>query len=53
MLRQAWAGRFWRGTARLGRDKFRGLWESTDGLIQVDYGSRIGLGSREYRLIEV
>lgn len=36
-----------------GEDKFRGLWESTRGDIQVEYGEKIGLGSRDYRLIEI
>jgi uncharacterized Fe-S center protein len=36
-----------------GADKFKGVWEDTEGLIQIDYGSRIGLGNRNYRLIEV
>jgi uncharacterized Fe-S center protein len=36
-----------------GRDKFLGVWESTLGHIQVDYGEKIGLGNKKYRLIEV
>lgn len=36
-----------------GRDKFRGVWESTQGSIQMDYGEKIGLGKKEYRLIEI
>ncbi|MDD1719123.1 MAG: DUF362 domain-containing protein [Methanoregulaceae archaeon] len=36
-----------------GEDKFRGVWESTDGLIQVRYGQEIGLGSGSYELIEI
>jgi len=36
-----------------GQDKFQGVWESTLGHIQVEYGSSIGLGNREYKLIEV
>lgn len=36
-----------------GADKFLGVWESTLGNIQVDYGARIGLGNREYRLVEI
>ena len=36
-----------------GKDKFHGLWEYTDGLYQVKYGSRIGLGNSDYRLIEI
>jgi uncharacterized Fe-S center protein len=36
-----------------GEDKFRGVWENTNGLIQVEYGEEIGLGRKGYRLIEV
>jgi uncharacterized Fe-S center protein len=36
-----------------GEDKFQGLWEYTDGLYQVKYGARIGLGNTDYRLIEI
>lgn len=36
-----------------GKDKFKGVWENTDGLIQIDYGAQIGLGNKDYRLIEV
>ena len=36
-----------------GKDKFKGLWEYTDGLYQVKYGERIGLGNSDYRLIEI
>ncbi len=36
-----------------GKDKFQGVWENTLGNLQVDYGARIGLGSKDYRLIEV
>ncbi len=36
-----------------GEDKFLGLWESTRGNIQTEYGEKIGLGSRDYRLIEI
>ena len=36
-----------------GKDKFRGVWESTLGNIQIDYGAEIGLGNKDYRLIEV
>jgi uncharacterized Fe-S center protein len=36
-----------------GKDKFQGLWEYTDGLYQVKYGERIGLGNSDYRLIEI
>ena len=36
-----------------GADKFLGVWESTLGNIQLDYGEEIGLGNKEYRLIEI
>jgi len=36
-----------------GKDKFLGVWENTLGNIQVDYGDEIGLGHKEYRLIEI
>jgi hypothetical protein len=36
-----------------GEDKFKGLWEYTDGLYQVKYGAQIGLGNSDYRLIEI
>jgi uncharacterized Fe-S center protein len=36
-----------------GKDKFKGLWEYTDGLYQVKYGAQIGLGNSDYKLIEI
>jgi uncharacterized Fe-S center protein len=36
-----------------GKDKFLGIWESTLGNIQLDYGAKIGLGNKEYRLVEI
>ena len=36
-----------------GKDKFLGVWESTLGNIQLDYGAKIGLGNKEYRLVEI
>ena len=36
-----------------GEDKFRGVWENTHGTLQLDYGAWIGLGRKEYRLIEI
>ncbi|RQW78051.1 MAG: DUF362 domain-containing protein [Methanothrix sp.] len=36
-----------------GKDKFLGVWESTLGNVQLDYGDEIGLGRKKYRLIEV
>ncbi|PWR71475.1 DUF362 domain-containing protein [Methanospirillum lacunae] len=36
-----------------GEHKFTGLWAKVDGEHQIRYGERMGLGSREYRLVEV
>jgi uncharacterized Fe-S center protein len=36
-----------------GEDKFQGVWESTLGRVQLDYGYEIGLGSKDYCLEEV
>ncbi len=36
-----------------GMDKFLGVWESTLGNIQLDYGETIGLGNKGYSLIEI
>jgi uncharacterized Fe-S center protein len=36
-----------------GNDKFLGVWKNTLGNIQVDYGAEIGLGNKDYRLIEI
>jgi len=36
-----------------GKDKFKGTWENTDGLIQVRYAEELGLGSSEYKLISI
>jgi uncharacterized Fe-S center protein len=36
-----------------GQDKFKGLWENTEGLYQIEYGEAIGLGSSRYKLVEV
>ncbi len=36
-----------------GKDKFNGVWENTMGMLQVNYGAKIGLGNKDYRLIEV
>ncbi|VVB71930.1 Ketoisovalerate oxidoreductase subunit VorD [uncultured archaeon] len=36
-----------------GMDKFLGVWENTLGNIQIEYGDEIGLGSKEYRLVEI
>jgi uncharacterized Fe-S center protein len=34
-------------------DKFLGVWENTQGNIQVNYAEKIGLGKKDYRLIEI
>jgi uncharacterized Fe-S center protein len=36
-----------------GKDKFLGVWENTIGQIQLDYGDKIGLGCKDYKLIEI
>ncbi|MFH1035202.1 MAG: DUF362 domain-containing protein [Pseudomonadota bacterium] len=36
-----------------GTDKFKAVWEHTQGLIQITYGEEIGLGSSQYELIEI
>jgi uncharacterized Fe-S center protein len=36
-----------------GKDKFKGLWDYTDGLYQVKYGAKLGLGNSDYDLIEI
>lgn len=36
-----------------GEDKFRGVWEKIDGRVQLNYGEEIGLGSRDYELINI
>ncbi|MDD3041547.1 MAG: DUF362 domain-containing protein [Methanosarcinaceae archaeon] len=36
-----------------GEDKFRGVWKKIDGTRQLEYGEEIGLGSRDYELIEL
>lgn len=36
-----------------GEDKFKGIWDYTDGNYQIAYAARIGLGDASYRLIEV
>ncbi len=36
-----------------GEDKFKGVWDYTDGGYQIAYAARIGLGDASYRLIEV
>ena len=36
-----------------GENKFTGVWSKVDGEHQIEYGEKIGLGSRKYNLIEV
>jgi len=36
-----------------GEDKFKGVWRNVDGRRQLEYGEEIGLGTRDYELIEV
>jgi uncharacterized Fe-S center protein len=36
-----------------GEDKFKGLWENVDGHIQLEYGQQIGLGCKDYELIDI
>ncbi|WP_424356736.1 DUF362 domain-containing protein [Methanocella sp. MCL-LM] len=36
-----------------GDDKFEGTWEKTKGLVQIQYGESIGLGSSKYTLKEI
>lgn len=36
-----------------GKDKFRGVYPDIDWTVQINYGEKIGLGSREYELIKV
>ena len=37
----------------IGTDKFRGTWPMIDGTHQLKYGEEIGVGRREYKLIEI
>ncbi|MDK2891697.1 DUF362 domain-containing protein [Methanohalophilus sp.] len=37
----------------IGEDKFKGVWENSAGNHQLDYGEKIGLGSRDYELIKI
>ena len=36
-----------------GKDKFKGIWEYTDGMHLLEYAASIGLGNMDYRLIEI
>ncbi len=36
-----------------GEDKFTGVWNNVDGHVQIKYGEKIGLGSAEYKLINI
>ena len=37
----------------IGEDKFRGLYPKVDWTVQLEYGEKIGLGSRQYDLIQI
>lgn len=36
-----------------GKDKFKGIRKSTEGYIQIEYAEKLGMGSKEYTLIEI
>jgi uncharacterized Fe-S center protein len=36
-----------------GEDKFTGLWPKVDGRYQIEYAEKIGMGTRDYRLINL
>ncbi len=36
-----------------GEDKFKGVWDKTDSLLQINYAEEIGLGTSSYKLIEL
>ena len=36
-----------------GEDKFKAVWRNVDGVRQMEYGEEVGLGVRDYNLIEV
>lgn len=36
-----------------GEDKFRGLYPKVDWAVQLEYGERVGLGRRDYELIQI
>jgi len=38
---------------KAGMDKFRAIYPETDWKFQLDYGEKVGLGSRKHRLIEI
>jgi hypothetical protein len=35
-----------------GEDKFGGVWKHTQGGLQLSYGEEIGLGTRDYELVD-
>ncbi|HTX71263.1 MAG TPA: DUF362 domain-containing protein [Rectinemataceae bacterium] len=47
------AGSLVDGKAAAGQDKFAAIHPETRGLVQLEHGERIGLGSREYELVRV
>ena len=36
-----------------GKDKFKGVWNKTDGLLQITFGEQMGLGTGSYSLVEI
>jgi uncharacterized Fe-S center protein len=36
-----------------GKDKFKGVWNKTEGSIQITYGEELGLGTSSYELVEL
>ncbi|MDD1752479.1 MAG: DUF362 domain-containing protein [Methanotrichaceae archaeon] len=36
-----------------GEDKFKGIWEFTNGMYLVEYAAKIGLGSKDYRMVKI
>nr|WP_243687800.1 DUF362 domain-containing protein [Methanobacterium formicicum] len=36
-----------------GGDKFRGVWEEVDGRLLLEYAEEVGMGSKEYHLINL
>jgi uncharacterized Fe-S center protein len=52
-LQEGLEGSFLGSNFRKGEDKFKGMRHATDGYLQVRYAEKIGLGSAEYRLLEL
>ena len=47
------AGTLLQAHHRPGEDKFKGVWEHTDGSLQLSYAEECGLGERKYRIVEI